>query len=36
MALTVNIFLNSVNQFMFVTVKCGVHFEVRTEFLNNI
>jgi hypothetical protein len=28
--------LNSVNQLIFVTVKCGVLFEVRTEFLNNI
>jgi hypothetical protein len=28
--------LNSVNQFIFVMVKCGVLFEVRTEFLNNI
>jgi hypothetical protein len=30
------IFLNSVNQLTFVMVKCGVLFEVRTEFLNNI
>jgi hypothetical protein len=30
------IFLNSVNQLIFVMVKCGVLFEVRTEFLNNI
>jgi hypothetical protein len=28
--------LNSVNKLIFVTVKCGVLFEVRTEFLNNI
>jgi hypothetical protein len=28
--------LNSVNQLIFVTVKCGVLFEVRTEFLNVI
>jgi hypothetical protein len=28
--------LNSVNQLIFVKVKCGVLFEVRTEFLNNI
>jgi hypothetical protein len=28
--------LNSVNQLIFVMVKCGVLFEVRTEFLNNI
>jgi hypothetical protein len=28
--------LNSVNQFIFVMVKCGVLFEVRTEFLNII
>jgi hypothetical protein len=27
--------LNSVNQLIFVMVKCGVLFEVRTEFLNN-
>jgi hypothetical protein len=26
-------FLNSVTQFIFVMVKCGVLFEVRTEFL---
>jgi hypothetical protein len=25
-----------VNQLIFVMVKCGVFFEVRTEFLNNI
>jgi hypothetical protein len=29
-------YLNSVNQLIFVMVKCGVLFEVRTEFLNNI
>jgi hypothetical protein len=28
--------LNSVNQLIFVMVKCGVLFRVRTEFLNNI
>jgi hypothetical protein len=28
--------LNSINQLIFVTVKCGVLFEVRTEFLNII
>jgi hypothetical protein len=28
--------LNSVNQLIFVMVKRGVLFEVRTEFLNNI
>jgi hypothetical protein len=28
--------LNSVNQLIVVMVKCGVLFEVRTEFLNNI
>jgi predicted Holliday junction resolvase-like endonuclease len=26
----------SINQLIFVMVKCGVLFEVRTEFLNNI
>jgi hypothetical protein len=26
--------LNSINQLVFVTVKCGVLFEVQTEFLN--
>jgi hypothetical protein len=30
------IYLNSVNQLIFVMVKCGVLFEVRTEYLNNI
>jgi hypothetical protein len=30
------IFLNSVNEFILVMVKCGVLFEVRTEFLNVI
>jgi hypothetical protein len=33
---TAIISLNSVNQLIFVMVKCGVLFEVRTEFLNNI
>jgi hypothetical protein len=28
--------LNSINQPIFVMVKCGVFFEVRTEFLNII
>jgi hypothetical protein len=28
--------LNSVNQLLLVMVKCGVLFEVRTEFLNII
>jgi hypothetical protein len=28
--------LNSINQLIFVIVKCGVLFKVRTEFLNNI
>jgi hypothetical protein len=28
--------VNSVKQLIFVMVKCGVLFEVRTEFLNNI
>jgi hypothetical protein len=38
MVLTVNsdYLLNSINQLIFVMVKCGVLFEVRTEFLNNI
>jgi hypothetical protein len=31
--LTVIISLNSINQLIFVMVKCGVLFEVRTEFL---
>jgi hypothetical protein len=37
--LTVNrdyISLNSINQLIFVMLKCGVLFEVRTEFLNII
>jgi hypothetical protein len=29
-------FLNSNNELIFVMVKCGVLFEVRTEFLNII
>jgi hypothetical protein len=33
---TATISLNSFNQLIFVMVKCGVLFEVRTEFLNNI
>jgi hypothetical protein len=28
------VYLNSVTQFIFVMVKCGVLFEVRTEFVN--
>jgi hypothetical protein len=38
MILSVNsdISLNGINQLIFVMVKCGVHFEVRTRFLNNI
>jgi hypothetical protein len=28
--------LNNINQLIFVKVKCGVLFEVRTEFLNII
>jgi hypothetical protein len=32
--LTVIISLNSINQLIFVMVKTGVPFEVRTEFLN--
>jgi hypothetical protein len=38
MILSVNriISLNSVNKLICVMVKCGVLFEVRTEFLNNI
>jgi hypothetical protein len=34
--LTAIISLNGINQLIFVMVKCGVLFEVRTEFLNNI
>jgi hypothetical protein len=33
---TFDLNLNSVNQLIFIMVKCGVLFEVRTEFLNNI
>jgi hypothetical protein len=33
---TAIISLNTVNQLIFVMVKCGVLFEVRTEFLNVI
>jgi hypothetical protein len=33
---TFSLNLNSVNQLIFVMVKYGVLFEVRTEFLNNI
>jgi hypothetical protein len=33
---TAIIYLNSINQLIFVVVKCCVLFEVRTEFLNNI
>jgi hypothetical protein len=28
--------LNSINQLIFVMVKCGILFKVRTEFLNII
>jgi hypothetical protein len=35
-SLVPNLNLNSVNQLIFVMVKCGVLFEVRTAFLNNI
>jgi hypothetical protein len=28
--------VNDINQLIFVMVKCGVLFEVRTGFLNNI
>jgi hypothetical protein len=31
---SVIIYLNSVTQLIFVMMKCGVLFEVRTEFLN--
>jgi hypothetical protein len=34
--LTAIISVNSVNQLIFVMVKCGVFFAVRTEFLNII
>jgi hypothetical protein len=34
--LAVLLCLNSVNQLIFVMVKCGVLFEVRTGFLNNV
>jgi hypothetical protein len=33
---TAIIYSNSINQLIFVMVKCGVLFEARTEFLNNI
>jgi hypothetical protein len=33
---SVSTWLNSINQLIFVMVKCGVLFEVRTEFLNVI
>jgi hypothetical protein len=33
---TAIIFLNSINQLIFVMMKCGVLFEVRIEFLNII
>jgi hypothetical protein len=38
MVLTVTaiIYSNSINQLIFVMVKCGVLFQVRTEFLNSI
>jgi hypothetical protein len=28
--------LNGINQLIFLMVKCGVLFEVRTEFLNTV
>jgi hypothetical protein len=34
--INIDLNLNSVNQLIFVMVKCGVLFEVRTEFLNSI
>jgi hypothetical protein len=34
--LTAIISLNNINHLIFVMVKCGVLFEVRTEFLNII
>jgi hypothetical protein len=34
--MTIIISLKSVNQLIFVTVKCGFLFEVRTDFLNSI
>jgi hypothetical protein len=30
------IYLNSINQLIFIMVKCCVFFEVRTEFVNDI
>jgi hypothetical protein len=36
MVVTVNNDYYLINQLIFVTVKCGVFFEVRTEFLNII
>jgi hypothetical protein len=36
LAETAIISLKSVNQLIFVMVKCGVFFAVRTGFLNNI
>jgi hypothetical protein len=33
---TAIIFLNNINQLIFVMVKCGVLFEARTELLNVI
>jgi hypothetical protein len=30
------IYVNSIHQLIFVMVKCGVLFEMRTEFLNTI
>jgi hypothetical protein len=36
LSLTAIVSLNGINQLIFVMVKCGVLFEVRTEFLNNI
>jgi hypothetical protein len=31
-----NFFLNCIDNLIFVMVKCGVLFDVRTEFLNTI
>jgi hypothetical protein len=33
---TAIISLNNINKLMVLMVKCGVLFEVRTEFLNNL
>jgi hypothetical protein len=36
LTVTAIISLNSINQMIFVMVKCGVFFAARTEFLNII